>query len=61
MISKGEAAILGRFGPKVVELLIAFYLIDAVDDCSRIVRDMHQIVQLDEINPQDQHSVLSIG
>ena len=57
MISKAKATILGRFGPKFKELLITFYLIDAVDDCSRIVRDMHEIIQLDEINSQYQHSV----
>lgn len=42
-------------------MLIALSLLDAMDDCARIVCDMHEIIQFDEINSQDQHSIERIS
>jgi hypothetical protein len=59
--SKGEAAVGGRLSPEVVELAVAFVLLNAVDDLTGVVGDLGDAGELDEVEFDDEDSVLRVG
>lgn len=60
-ISEAEAPLAVGFTPKLAEVLVALLLLDAVDYFGWIVWDQGDFSELDEVDTEDQDSVLNGG
>lgn len=60
-ISEAEAPLAVGFAPKLAEVLVALILLDAVDYLGRVVGDQGNFGELDEVDAEDQDSVLNGG
>jgi hypothetical protein len=53
---------IGRsFIPELAEVLIAFFLFDAVDDTGRIIGDLHDVCEFNKVDWDNEDSIERIG